>query len=425
MSEAQTSQTRIVVIGAGYAGLLFTTRLAGKMRKQGASTEITLVNASSTFTERPRLHQFATNQTIPWRPIEQTLRGTGVRFVQGRVTGIDTERHTISVAEGQGQKQEQEHETRALAYDYLVYALGSFTDPRRVPGVAEHAYTLAPSGPLSAAALRERLPELAARDGRVVVSGGGATGIETAAELATAYPRLKVQLVTDGALGHVWGKAVAGYIRRTLTREGIAIHEQTHAAEVRADGVVTETGQVIAADLVIWTGGFVAPTLAREAGLPVNERDQVVVDPYMRALGHPEIYAVGDAAMPREEPGVPVRMSAFTAVIMGAHGADSLAAILRGKQPRPLSFAYFGQGIALGRGNAIGFNNYPDDVPNPPIFTGRLAFQTRDLAVRILGSLARVEWRHPGLFVWGGKGRYAASQRRRTAKMRIHHAHAQ
>ncbi len=421
MSEAQTAQTRLVVIGAGYAGLLFTTRLAGKMRKRDAGTQITLVNASSTFTERPRLHQFATNQTIQWRPIEQTLRGTGVRFVQGRVTSIDTVRRTISVEQEHGQEQER----HAIAYDYLVYALGSFTDLGRVPGVAEHAYTLVPSGPLSAAALRERLPDLATREGRVVVAGGGATGIETAAELATAYPRLKVRLVTNGALGQVWGKDVADYMRRTLTREGVAISEQTHVAELRADGVVTDAGQVIAGDLVVWTGGFVAPSLAREAGLPVNERDQVVVDPYMRVLGHPEIYAVGDAAMPREEPGVPVRMSAFTAVIMGAHGADSLAATLRGKRPKPLSFAYFGQGIALGRGNAIGFNNYPDDVPNAPIFTGKLAYQTRELAVRILGSLPRVERRHPGLFVWGGKGRYAASQRQRAAHVRINRAHAQ
>ncbi len=390
--------------------MLFTTRLAGKVAAR--DTQITLVNASSTFTERLRLHQFATNQAIQWRSIAQTLRGTNVRFVQGRVTGIDTEHHAISVVDGQ--------QTRAIAYDYLVYALGSLTDRQRVPGVAEHAYTLAPSGPLSAAALRERLPDLAAQGGRVVVCGGGATGVETAAELATAYPRLKVHLVTDGPLGRFWGKGVAAYIRRSLTRVGVAISDQTHIAEVRTDGVVTEAGtdagQVIRCDLVIWTGGFVAPSLAREAGLPVNERDQVVIDPSMRVLGHPEIYAVGDAASPREEPGVPVRMSAFTATIMGAHGADSLAAVLRGKQPKPLSFAYVGQGIALGRGNAIGFNNYPDDTPHRPYFTGRLGYETREWFVRLVANLPRVERRWPGFFIWAGKGRYAVAQRQRTAQ---------
>lgn len=407
MTETQTPQTRIVVIGAGYAGLLFTTRLAGKVAPR--DTQITLINEAPAFTERLRLHQFATNQAIQWRSITRTLRGTNVHFVQGRVTAIDTERHTISVEEGQ--------QTRAIAYDYLVYAPGSLTDRQRVPGVAEHAYTLAPSGPLSAAALRERLPDLAARGGRVLVCGGGATGIETAAEVATAYPRLKVHLVTDGPLGQTWGKGVAAYMRRSLTRVGVAISDQTHLVEVRTDGVVTDAGQVIPGDLVIWTGGFVAPSLAREAGLPVNERDQVVIDPYMRVLGHPEIYAVGDAASPREEPGVPVRMSAITALIMGAHGADSLAAVLRRKKPKPLSFAYFGQGIALGRGNGIGFNNYPDEkTAHRPYFTGLLAYQTREWGARFLANLPRFERYWPGFFVWVGKGRYAAAQRQHATK---------
>src|SRR6266566_4928226 len=64
--------TRILVIGAGYAGLLFTLRLAGKVARQ--HVQIALVNESDTFTERPRLHQFATNQVVPWRSLPQMLR---------------------------------------------------------------------------------------------------------------------------------------------------------------------------------------------------------------------------------------------------------------------------------------------------------------------------------------------------------------
>ena len=63
---------RILVIGAGYAGLLFTLRLAGKVARQ--HVQIALVNESDTFTERPRLHQFATNQVVPWRSLPQMLR---------------------------------------------------------------------------------------------------------------------------------------------------------------------------------------------------------------------------------------------------------------------------------------------------------------------------------------------------------------
>ena len=71
VQEIQPS-TRILVIGAGYAGLLFTMRLAGKVARQ--HVHISLVNESDTFTERPRLHQFATNQEVQWRSIPQMLR---------------------------------------------------------------------------------------------------------------------------------------------------------------------------------------------------------------------------------------------------------------------------------------------------------------------------------------------------------------
>src|SRR5215471_10338194 len=79
--------TRILVIGAGYAGLLFTMRLAGKVASQ--QVQITLVNEADTFTERPRMHQFATNHVVQWRSLPQMLRRTPVQFIQGRVTSID------------------------------------------------------------------------------------------------------------------------------------------------------------------------------------------------------------------------------------------------------------------------------------------------------------------------------------------------
>ena len=156
--------------------------------------------------------------------------------------------------------------------------------------------------------------------------------------------------------------------------------------------------------------------LAREAGLSVNECNQVIVDPFLRSISHPEIYAIGDAASPREDPGVRVRMSAVTATILGAHGADCLSAVLRGKAPKPLSFAYLGQGIALGRHNAIGFNNYPDDTPRPPYFTGWLGYQIREGFVRYLATATQ----RPGIYVWLGKRRYENAQRRQQAQAKKH-----
>jgi hypothetical protein len=126
----------------------------------------------------------------------------------------------------------------------------------------------------------------------------------------------------------------------------------------------------------------------------------------------------GNRSAEQETPGAPVHMSAVTATIMGAHGADSLSATLLGKAPKPFSFAYLGQGIAIGRYNAIGFNNYPDDKPVPPYFIGWLGYQIREIFVRYLAAVPRLKRRWPGLFVWPGKGRYEHVQRREQAKVK-------
>ncbi|HEU0001556.1 MAG TPA: FAD-dependent oxidoreductase [Ktedonobacteraceae bacterium] len=400
--------TNILVLGAGVAGLLFTLRLSGKVAPE--SVQITLVDESDAFTLRPRLHEFATNQRVFERPFSQILRKTQIQFLQGRVSSIDADQRRVTVQD----QQQQQHE---LAYDYLIYALGSTIDRQSVPGVAEYAYSLSAKGPLSAAALREKLPAIQARGGQVVVCGGGATGIETAAQVASIYPQIKVSLVTRGPLALSWGKGVAEAMRRRLVDLGVEIIDQSDVRAVRAQSVVLDQGRELACDLCIWAGGFAVQPLAREVGLAVNERDQILVDPFLRSVSHQEVYAIGDTASPVEEPGVThVRMSAFTASIMGAHGADCLSAILSGKTPRPLSFAYMAQAVALGQHNAIFFLLSPDDRPRPPYITGRAGSLIREAVVNFVVTATLSQRRFPALFMWFGKARYEQAQRRKFAR---------
>ncbi|HEV2580914.1 MAG TPA: FAD-dependent oxidoreductase [Ktedonobacteraceae bacterium] len=232
-------------------------------------------------------------------------------------------------------------------------------------------------------------------------------------EAASVYPQIKVSLVTRGPLAHAWDKGVADAIRRRLVGLGVEIVEQSKVRAVHANSVVLDQRRELACDLCIWAASFVVPPLAREAGLPVNERDQVLVDPYLRSISHREIYAIGDAASPVEDPGVAhVRMSAFTAGIMGTHGADCVSAMLKGKTPKPLSFAYLAQAIALGQQHAIFFLLSPDDRPRPPYITGRLGALTRAAVVNFVVTATMGQRRLPGLFAWPGKGRYEQAQRR-------------
>ncbi|QBD83009.1 hypothetical protein EPA93_46425 [Ktedonosporobacter rubrisoli] len=389
--------TRILVLGAGIAGLLFTLRLAGKVSHK--PVQITLVDEADTFIVRPRLHEFATNQHIFSRPFAQILNKTQVQFFQGRAIGLDPEQRRVTVLH-----QQEQHD---LEYDYLVYALGSMTDLQSVPGVEQYAYSLTTSGPLSASALRTKLPEIEARGGHVVVGGGGVTGVETATQIASVYPHIKVSLLTRGAFARAWDNGVAEIFQRRLANLGVEIVDQSEVNTVSAQSVVLEGGQEIACDLCIWTAGFVVPTLARESGLAVNEQGQVLVNPFLHSISHPQVYAIGDSALPVESPGVPhVRMSAFTASIMGAHAADCLSLELAGKTPKPLSFAYVAQAIALGQNNALFLTLSPEDRPKMPYITGRPGALTREAFVAFVVKATLAQFRFPGMFSWVGKRRY-------------------
>jgi NADH dehydrogenase FAD-containing subunit len=250
------------------------------------------------------------------------------------------------------------------------------------------------------------------------VVGGGATGIEAATQVKGSYPYSEVSIVTQGEAGAFKGARVQQHIREALSEQAIVVYEHTRVNRVEGDGVVLESGR-IPADIMIWAGGFVAPPLAREAGLRVNAQNQVWVDPYLRSLSHPNIYAVGDAADPVEEPGVPMRMSLFTALVSGAQAAENIAAEIKGQTPRPLSFVWYGQGIALGPRDAVGFGTYPADVAWPLIFRGPLAVKIRDFFVWSLGAVLELERRFPGSFYWTGKGRYTQQKRRQKQETEV------
>src|SRR5258706_3856429 len=256
------NKTQVLVIGAGYAGLLATMRLAMKSRNQ--DIQITLVNPSDIFIERPRLHQFATNQQLKQQSIPEILNGTGVQFIKAEVTAIDiNQREVIAQTDANNQR---------LNYDYLLYTGGSIFDQDRIPGIREYAYTLSPTGSRSAATLRSILPELNQRRGRLVIVGGGPTGIESAAEFAEAYPNLHVSLVTQGKLGELWGGNIKLYIQETLTRLQVLIRDQMIVERIDQNEILTRNGESIPFDLCLWAGGFVAPSLAKESGLIVNEQ---------------------------------------------------------------------------------------------------------------------------------------------------------
>jgi NADH dehydrogenase FAD-containing subunit len=348
---------QIVVLGAGYTGLIATARLARYTRR--LNTRITLVNPSSRFTERLRMHQVAAGQELTDFQIPLLLKGTGVRFRQAAATAIDTADRVVTLDNG-----------ARLHYDTLVYALGSATDTSIVPGTADHAWTL--NDPRLAHRLSRRLPEIAATGGAVTVCGGGLTGIEAAAEIAEAHPALTVNLVCATEPGSMMGEKARAHLNRVLGRLGVVRMVGVKVTKVLPDAVRLDTGELVPSDLILWTSGVRVPRLAAQAGIATDEKGLIITDPTLRSVSHPEIHAIGDAALVRQAWGQ-VHGTCQSGVVTADYTAAVIARLLRGKPVKPLRFGYFHQPVSLGRKDAVIQFTNADDTPKRWYLKGKAA----------------------------------------------------
>ncbi|MDB4989777.1 MAG: dehydrogenase [Myxococcaceae bacterium] len=345
---------RVVIVGAGYAGLSCALRLAGRSRGAAA---ITLVNAHSEFVQRIRLHEHAVARPQPALPLTELLRGTSVALELGSASKLDLRAQTLRVGE------------RTIGWDKLVLALGSQDDLDRVRGAREHAHALDAA---SLPRLASKLAGLARRAEHVVVVGGGLTGVETACELAESYATLQVTLITRGEVLDAMSAPARDYVRRVLARLGVALREHVSVQEVRAGSLQTQHESIPYA-ACLWTAGFVAPALARLAGLPVNTAGQVWVDQQLRALGHPDVHVVGDLARPAQDLGDPMPMGCKAAFPTGLYVADSIARTLVRAPARPFRYRAVPFCVSLGRHDAVLQKPCRTGAPPPRFLRGKLA----------------------------------------------------
>ncbi|NDZ69007.1 NAD(P)/FAD-dependent oxidoreductase [Streptomyces cyaneofuscatus] len=368
MQVRQLTQHRIIVIGAGYAGAIAAGRLARRLRREDVA--ITLVNPEPDFVERVRMHQLAVGQELGPRPFAEMFAGTGVRLRLARVTAVDADRRTVTVTD--------EQSTEELPYDTLVYALGSAWNTQDVPGTAEHAHDIA--GRSGALRLRERLAGLAAGQ-PVVVVGGGLTGLEAATEIAEARPDLDVALAARGGLGDWLSPKGRHHLRKVCDRLGITVHEHTTVTAVSADHVTTTAGD-IPASVTIWTTGFAVHPIAQATALKTDTTGRIEVDGTMRSLSHPDVYAIGDAALVMGPNDKPLRMSCASGVPTAWQAADSIASRLTGTKPTTVPLRYFNQCISLGRKDGLIQYVTADDQSRPAALTGKTAALYKELVCR-------------------------------------------
>lgn len=338
------SRSRVVVVGAGFAGFQAARTLVRTLRGQ---VEVVLLNPTDYFLYLPLLPQVAAGILEP-RRVTVSLPGAlpEARLILGTATRVDlAERHVHY--EG------PEGDSGRLEYDRLVLAVGSVNKLLPVPGIAEHAHGF--RGLPEALYLRDHVTrqmelalvadsaeERAARRTFVVV-GAGYTGTEVAAHGAMftraladrqragntdGRPRWMLVDIADRVLPGL-DRRLSDTADRVLRERGVEIRTKTSVKEATANGVLFDDGDDIATRTLVWCVGVRPDPLVSDVGLPV-EHGRLVVDSALTVPGHPEVFACGDAAAVPDvtRPGEYTAMTAQHAARQGKTAGHNVAASL-------------------------------------------------------------------------------------------------
>lgn len=338
--------TKVVIVGGGVAGLEVATGL-GPVK----NADVILGDRSLSHIWKPMLHTFAAGTARPDRQkvdfFAQAKRNR-FRFQPGTLVAVDRAARKVSLVV-------EEAETKPpvdLAYDLLILAIGSRANDFGTPGVAEHCLTiddLAEAEDFHAALRRHLLRVLRGRDGlSVAIVGGGATGVELAAELKHAIdllarygspdlPRhLRLFLLESGPrLLPAFPERVSTAAARTLAELGVEVRTGAMVTGADAAGFTLKDGGRIEAALKVWAAGVKAPdVLSGIEGLERARTGGLVVGPDLRTTRDRAILALGDcASLTDPGSGRPVPATAQAAHQQARHLIPALRRILAAGTP--------------------------------------------------------------------------------------------
>jgi NADH dehydrogenase len=377
---------RIVIVGGGAGGLVLATRLGDRLGRRGRA-RITLVDCALTHIWKPLLHEVAAGTlSVETDGIDYFAHAPShdFTFELGRMCGLDRARREIILDPVSDAGGIELVPGRRLGYDLLVIAVGSVLNDFGVPGVKEHCLYLdsaAEAERIHRRILGRFLHEHAEANGssrgrrlRFAIVGGGATGVEFAAELRHAARQLvgyglrgfdpdedvEIRLIEAApSVLPALRERLQTATERQLQALGIEIHTEQQVARVTADGVHTRDGELIPADLTVWTAGIKGPQwLADLDGLEVNRLNQLVVEQTLKATRDDDIFVLGDcAACPQPGSERPVPPRAQAAHQQAYRLARSLTRRLEGKPLLPYDYKDHGSLVSLSSstiGNLMG-----------------------------------------------------------------------
>ncbi|KPF74737.1 NADH dehydrogenase [alpha proteobacterium AAP81b] len=375
-------KTQIVVVGGGAGGLELVTRLGAHLKR--TDFDIILVDRNSSHIWKPLLHEVAAG-SLDANLDEVGYRGHafrwGYRYFDGALEAIDRDAQQIVVApilDDDGSEVVARHRIR---YDYLVLAIGSVSNDFGTPGVREHCLAL--DSRREADRFRRKLLNQCLRVSRqlsvdpqadayarVAIVGGGATGVELAAELYSAADalgyyglevfdgkRLQVTLIEAGPrILPMLPEKLAQAATAELENLGVRVLTATQVTAATADAIHTKSGEIIPADLMVWAAGVKGADLLKEiAGLETTRNNTLVVRPTMQTTRDDRIFAIGDCAhyVPEGETR-PIPPRAQAAHQMAETAYHNLRALIDGKPLKPFRYQDKGSLVSLARYSTVG-----------------------------------------------------------------------
>ncbi|MFZ4746898.1 MAG: NAD(P)/FAD-dependent oxidoreductase [Sphingomonas sp.] len=374
-------KTQIVVVGGGAGGLELVRKLGSRYGRK--HHDIILIDRNLTHIWKPLLHEVAAG-SLDANLDEVGYGGHavrwGYRFFNGSIESIDRTARTITTAPLLDEHGEEIIGRHSIRYDYLVMAIGGISNDFGVPGVREHAMFLEDRP--QADRFRQKLLNACLRTNhahqtgnaearvRVSIVGGGATGVELAAELYNAAKalrhyglevfdetKLEVSLIEAGPrILPALDETLAATAKHELEKLGVRVLDNTQVVRLADHAVHTSSGTVIDADLIVWAAGVKGADEIRTMGdLELTRGNQIVVRPTLQSTSDDRIYALGDCSScmlsGRESPIPPRAQSAHQ---MASLVFTNLVLAQAGRPLRDFVYQDHGSLVSLSRFSTVG-----------------------------------------------------------------------
>lgn len=368
---------QIVVVGGGAGGLELVVKLARKL-KRDVDTRVMLIDKNASHIWKPLLHEVATG-SLDSHHDETSYRMLARKhkfdFILGHVVRVDPEAQQVSIAAENDDDGEVLVEARQIAFDELVLSPGSRSNDFGTKGVAEHCVKLdsrEQAERFHTLYLKQLHKVSSAKDDStqlsVVIVGGGATGVELAADLHNvagrlqdygfdtfSQARLKVSVIEAGPLLLPrLPERIGESVKQELQSIGVDVLTSTKIESAESDALFTSEGERIVADVSVWAAGVRAPGFLAESGFPVDNLGRVKVNPDLTVEGYQNIYGAGDCCSCPTDDGGTVPPRAQSAHQMASVVAFNIVARHKNKQPKNFVYKDFGSLISLSRFSTVG-----------------------------------------------------------------------